>query len=162
LGRMTRTVWNMYQTAKREEADIYHFHDPELIPIGLLLRASGKGVIYDIHEDMPKEILSKHYLPEWGREFLSWIVGRIEDFASGRFSALVTVTPSIASRFRAFNPRTVIVHNYPYADELVRSNCATPWSDRRQAVAYLGGLTRHRAVQEMVYAMGLLPHSLSA
>src|SRR5580698_7581609 len=72
LSRMTHTVWRIYKEAKKQKADVYHFHDPELIPIGLLLRADGKSVIYDIHEDMPKEILSKHYLPRWSRGLVSW------------------------------------------------------------------------------------------
>jgi len=159
---MTRTVWKIYQEARKQNADVYHFHDPELIPIGLLLRAGGKDVIYDIHEDMPKEILSKQYLPRWSRELVSWFIDRIEGTASGRFSALVVVTPSIAQRFRPLNNRTITVHNYPYVRELVREGSSIPWDSRRQSVAYVGGLSLHRAVREMVEAMALLPDSLPA
>jgi len=162
LGRMTRTVWKVYVEAKKEDADVYHFHDPELIPVGLLLQALGKSVIYDIHEDMPKEILSKHYLPRWSRGFVSWFIDRIEGAASGRFSALVVVTPSIAKRFEPRNSRTVTIHNYPYVRELVREGNEIAWSARRQSVAYVGGLTFHRAIREMVGAMALLPDSISA
>jgi len=102
LARMTRTVWRIYRDAKKQRADVYHFHDPELILVGLLLKVSGKNVIYDIHEDMPKEILSKRYLPSWSRELVSWAVGKLEGAASGQFSALVVVTPSIAKRFQEF------------------------------------------------------------
>jgi len=159
---MTRTVWRIYKEARRQDADFYHFHDPELIPISLLLRAAGKIVIYDIHEDIPKEILSKRYLPRWGRELVSRIVTTVENTASGWFSALIVVTPSIAKRFRQINPRTVIVHNYPYIRELRPEGNAIPWADRRQSVAYVGGLTHQRAIREMVQAMALLPDSLPA
>jgi glycosyltransferase involved in cell wall biosynthesis len=162
LGRMTRVVWRMYQEAWRQDADVYHFHDPELIPIGLLLRARGKNVIYDIHEDMPKEVLSKTYLPRWSRSLVSWFVDKLEVTASGQFSALVVVTPSIAKRFMPLNRRTIIVHNYPYVRELIRDGENVPWESRRQAVAYVGGLTLTRAIREMVEAMAYLPEELPA
>jgi len=162
LARMTRTAWRAYERARRENADVYHFHDPELVPFGLLLLMNGKQVVYDIHEDLPRDVLSKHYLPEWSRPLVSWIAERMEQFACRKFSALVAVTPAIADRFRRINPRTVVVHNFPYADELVRQGAVPPWEQRRQAVAYVGGITIQRAIREMVTAMALLPDSLPA
>jgi glycosyltransferase involved in cell wall biosynthesis len=162
LGRMTTTVWRVYREALRQNADVYHFHDPELIPAGLLLRAMGKKVIYDIHEDMPKDILSKFYLPEWSRRVMAWTMEQIEGAACGHFSALVAVTPSIAERFLRLNQKTVIVYNYPYPSEIVFAQVASPWEARRQSVAYVGGITAQRAILEMVSAMALLPDSLEA
>lgn len=162
FNRMTRTVWQMYQEARKLRADVYHFHDPELIPVGLLLRAGGKDVIYDIHEDLPKELLSKVYIPKWSRGAVSWFFSVIENTASGQFSALVTVTPSIAERFQKLNKKTIIVYNYPYVRELIRENAGIPWEERRQSVAYVGGLTLQRAIREMIQAMALLPESLEA
>lgn len=160
--RMTKTVWNVYQRARELDAEVYHFHDPELIPVGLLLRLHGKHVIYDIHEDMPKEILSKLYLPAYTRGVMARIVDKIEGLASRQFSGLVVVTPSIAERFRPLNKNTIIVHNYPYVRELIRENNEIPWTSRRQSVAYVGGLTKSRAIHEMVKAMALLPDELPA
>jgi glycosyltransferase involved in cell wall biosynthesis len=162
LARMTRTVWHVYRKAKLEQADVYHFHDPELIPVGLLLRVSGKKVIYDIHEDMPKDVMSKSYLPFWSRRVVAWMAKHVEGIACGHFSALVVVTPSIAARFVRLNPETIIVYNYPYQNEVVLDLSTSKWDSRRQSVAYVGGITAQRAIREMVAAMGLLPDSLPA
>src|SRR5262249_17937063 len=71
VARMTRTAWHVFRQACRLDADVYHFHDPELIPVALLLRSTGKKVVYDIHEDYPKDILYKSYLPRWSRRFVA-------------------------------------------------------------------------------------------
>lgn len=162
LARMTRTAWRVYREARKLQADIYHFHDPELIPAGLLLRASGKDVIYDIHEDVPKDIFSKQYLPAWSRPLIAWLLEKLEAFVASRFSALITVTPSIAERFCRLNSRTIVVHNYPYQKELVGAMQESPWETRRQSVAYVGLISANRGIHEMVSAMNLLSESLPA
>ena len=162
ISRMTRTAWRVYRKAKKLEADIYHFHDHELIPAGLLLRASGKEVIYDIHEDVPKDVYSKHYLPSWSKPSVAWLLDRLEILVAKRFSALVTVTPSIAERFRSLNDRTIIVHNFPYQKEIVGAGERVPWATRRQAIAYVGLISANRGIREMVFAMSFLPRVVPA
>lgn len=162
LGRMTRTVWHVYREAVRQNGDIYHFHDPELIPIGLLLRFSRKRVIYDLHEDCPRDILAKPYLPAWSRGLVAWCVEKLESAACAHFSALVAVTPVIAARFEKINRRTVVVYNYPRTDEVIPCDCTSAWLQRGNAVAYVGGITRDRGISQMVEAMSLLPVSLQA
>ena len=162
IERMTRTVWRVYREALKQQADIYHFHDPELILVGLLLRASGKAVIYDIHEDVPKDVMSKEYLPSWSRRLISALAGKLETSCSGYFSALVIVTPSIASRFTSINKRIAIVRNYPYDKEIVIPEGTSPWSARRASVAYIGNISPERGIREMISALGLFPEDLPA
>jgi len=161
LARMTRTVWSVLREAEKQDADIYHFHDPELIPVGLILRNRGKNVIYDAHEDFPRDILIKAYLPGWSRRLLSQLASWGEDFACKRFSGIVSVTPGIAERIQQVNPRTITVCNYPYPEELLGED-APAWKSRKPAVAYVGTITPERGIVEMVRAMGYLSNSLAA
>src|SRR5581483_9662903 len=160
LLRITDTTRKVWWRAFCLQADLYHFHDPELIPAGLLLRACGKKVIYDVHEDVPRDLLAKEYLPAWQRQPLARLFEAMEDFVSRFFSALITVTPGIAKRFQ-HQPRTVLVRNFPRLEEFTPALTAT-WSDRLPAVAYVGGIAADRGIQEMVQAMGMLPGSLPA
>jgi glycosyltransferase involved in cell wall biosynthesis len=162
LERVTKTAWMVYRVALREKSDVYHFHDPELIPIGLLLGLKGKRVVYDVHEDVPRQIFSKHYIPKWLRGFVGGAVELMEIFTARRLSALVTATPYISSRFEHLNPCVVTVQNFPLLNELASKTTGLPWERRERAVAYVGGMTVPRGIREMVTAFSLLPEHYAA
>ncbi len=50
LKRMTIGARKVYRIAKRLDCDLYHIHDPELLPYGLKLQKEGKKVVFDSHE----------------------------------------------------------------------------------------------------------------
>jgi glycosyltransferase involved in cell wall biosynthesis len=152
------TLWQLLREARRTNAEVYHFHDPELIPIALLLRCRGKKVIYDIHEDLPRDILSKHYLPNWTRKPLSKVADWCEKSASRFFSALVPATPTIFEAFRHINTKMVMVQNFPIVDEFLPAY--TPWVQRKTAVAYVGNISRIRGIAQLVKAMALIPDAI--
>lgn len=65
--------------ALKQKANVYHFHDPELLFVGILLRLFTKAkIIYDVHEDYGKQILSKLYLPKFTRWAIASAVNTIE------------------------------------------------------------------------------------
>lgn len=161
LVRMTGTAWRLYREAMRLNGKIYHFHDTELIPIGLMLQVRGKQVVYDIHEDVPRVLLSRTYLPKWARRTIGWLVERIERMACRRFSALVAATPAIATRFEQISRRAVVVQNFPREEELGRP-VGSAWSQRHDAVAYPGLIAHNRGIREMVDAMGMLSEKSGA
>jgi glycosyltransferase involved in cell wall biosynthesis len=161
LCRITRGTWRVYDCAIRENADLYHFHDPALIPAGLLLWMQGKHVIYDIHEDVPKDLLSRYYIAPPFRRLFSWLFARLEEFAARRFSALVVTTPTVSKRFKGINENTVVVKNYPWKDELSSAQ-RVPWKNRPNAVVYVGACTKIRGIIEMVRAMDCIDPALQA
>ncbi len=159
LSRMTRTVWEVYREALRQRADVYHFHDPELIPVGLILKARGKSVVYDIHEDTPKVLLARYYLPSFLKRVLGWLVERAENTTARVFSGLAAATPSIAERFMARNRHTVVVHNFPDVQEIAPTTDGE-WNLRCRSIAYVGGIFPGRGIREVITALNLLPKEL--
>ncbi|PYU29046.1 MAG: hypothetical protein DMG32_01175 [Acidobacteria bacterium] len=93
IVRMTLGAWRVYRKAVRQQAELYHFHDPELLSVGLLLRARGAKIIYDIHEDLPRTMAYKFYLPTWLRRLLVPVTEWLENAGAARLSALVVATP---------------------------------------------------------------------
>src|ERR1035437_3505014 len=131
LLRMTKTVWNVYKKAKIIDAKIYHIHDPELLVIGLLLKARGKVVIYDSHEDLPRQILDKPWINPLLRRLISKLTEYVENFISRRYNAIVAATPTIKNRFVRINPNTVNINNYPIINV---NNSMFPWNERKNEI----------------------------
>jgi glycosyltransferase involved in cell wall biosynthesis len=144
----------VFQKGKELDADVYHFHDPELIPYGLKLKALGKKVIYDIHEDLPRAILSKEYIPSLLRRPLSYLVEKYENRAVRKLDYLITATPHIEKRFKPLNQNTQAINNYPLLSELDTE--ITPWGSREDQVCYIGSITRIRGLEQVLQAIGLL------
>jgi len=154
LTRMLGLTWKAFQIALRQRADIYHFHDPELLPIGVLLKLKTKAkVIYDVHEDVPKQILTKYWIPKLLRHPIAKIVNITEKSLTRFIDAVVVATEGIAENFQKFKP--VVIHNYPYLKMF--SNFSLK-EKKENIVVYVGGITRLRGAIEMVRAMEYLSH----
>jgi glycosyltransferase involved in cell wall biosynthesis len=156
---MTLTAWQVLRVSWRERADVYHFHDPELIPVGIVLALCGRRVIYDVHEDLPRQLLSKYWVPGWMRWAASRIAAVLEAVGSQLFRGVVAATPTIAARFPA--RKTRIVHNFPVVAELVTPGRRT-LAERPPHAAYIGGIDAIRGIREMVDGVALIPESLDA
>jgi glycosyltransferase involved in cell wall biosynthesis len=146
VGRMTVGSARLLRAAYRERAEVYHFHDPELIPVGLALKAAGRRVIYDVHEDVPRQIQYKPYLPGPAKLVASWGASGAEAVGAFAFDAIVAATPRIASRFPA--SRTVVVQNFPMLEEL-GGVLGPPYRERSPHVVYVGRITPEVGALEM-------------
>ena len=103
LSRFTKSVNLAYKKALELDADIYHLHDPELLRIAAKLKNKGKKVIYDAHEDLPRQILSKKYLKPIVRKLISSRIEKYENKVVKKLDAIVTATPYIRDRFLKVN-----------------------------------------------------------
>lgn len=149
--RMLNLTKQVYNRALECDAHIYHFHDPELIPIGLRLKRLGKTVIYDVHEDVPRQILSKSWIPSPLRNTASNLTERTENFAAKKFDAIVTATDFIADRFRVLNDNVVSVQNFPQIME--RPTQLKPTIPKNQICYISSHLSIERAIVPIVESM---------
>lgn len=155
LLRMLLTTFRVFRAVRALRARVYHFHDPELLPWALLLRLSGAAVIYDAHEDVPRDILSKAWIPGWLRRPLAWGFEFVEDFVARRLDAVVTATPHIRDRFLAAGCCALDINNYPIPGELLLAESADDFSrGARPDVCYAGLIIPIRGSREMVNAAG--------
>ncbi|WP_426195150.1 glycosyltransferase family 4 protein [Massilia sp. DWR3-1-1] len=153
LQRMLRTTYQVYRRALALDGDIYHLHDPELIPVGLRLKRMGKVVIFDAHEDVPKQLLNKPYLPTPARKLVSLAYSQFEQRACAKLDGIVAATPSIRDKFLLIHPGTVDVNNYPLPSEF---DASASWIDKSPEVCYVGGIGATRGIRQLVQACELM------
>jgi glycosyltransferase involved in cell wall biosynthesis len=128
---------------------VYHLHDPELLWIGLILRTIGCRVVYDAHEDLPEQILSKDWIPRPLRRPLSAALRRWLGFILRRLSGVIAATDGIADVLQLAT-RPTVVRNYPVL-ELIPEIAKRP-SGPLTRVLYLGQVSEDRGAAEMLDA----------
>lgn len=156
IDRILRGSLAILRAALRTKSKCFHVHDPELLPAALFLSALRKKVIYDAHEDLPAQMLTKPYVRKGLRRVSSVLVGSLELTLSLGLHGVVAANPAIARRFR--RRQVALVQNYPAIQEF-----STHQPDREHKTSnavYVGGLTRIRGVEEMILAIQLVPEKL--
>jgi glycosyltransferase involved in cell wall biosynthesis len=123
--------------------------------VGARLAREGLTVIYDAHEDVPRQLLTKQWIPAWARRPLSAAFEVYENHRVRQLAAVVGATPHITQRFAAVARRSVNVSNFPFLDELVPDAAPTVAGpvQRENAVCYVGGIFHTRGAFSMVRAL---------
>jgi glycosyltransferase involved in cell wall biosynthesis len=150
--RFLKTGRAVYRAALAVKADIYHIHDPELLPYAQLLRLRGKKVIYDMHENLPRAILTKDWISPGKRRLLAWLVHTAERFLLAGL-AVVFAETSYKKDYRWVNNGTDVL-NMPDIDYLLKLN-HTKKGDAF-SIGYVGGVTPTRGSITMLEAVALL------
>jgi len=149
LMRFTVTIGQVLRAAVEENASVYHYHDPELMPVGLALKLLGKKVVYDVHEDYGGSVTRKPWIPVPIRGAASLAVRVCEAIFARTCDRIVAATPVIAAKFHSGN--VVLVQNYPWLEEM-KSDHGPEYGRRGPVAVYIGALSEDRGVFEMVAA----------
>lgn len=150
--RMTEGAKKVYEAAKALDADIYHFHDPELLPYGLKLKRAGKKVIFDSHEDALEYILEKEWIPAPARKAVYVWFKDLQERVCRQIDAVITITPHLVDFFRKMNPRTVQIANYPTLNGAMPTVSPDPGT-----LVFAGGIARAWNHHTIIKALEKLP-----
>jgi len=156
FGRVTIVAWNLFIEALRQKADIYHFHDPELSFLCVLLRKLLKTkVIYDVHEDYYTSILLKKWIPN---AFARRLTARLFDFLEKqiivpKFDAVILAEKYYEDRFSSIKQKCYTILNYPirktpkYKNKLIDIKVH---DSKTFNIIYSGGITEDRGALNVV------------
>lgn len=157
LKRILNTGKKVVEKALTLNAEVYHFHDPELLRYTSRLKKNGAKVIYDSHEDLPKQVLDKPYLPKSVRGFISVLVEYYERKNSSKLNGVITATQTIKKRFDKYNKNVCCIYNYPILDRYTKN---LSWVDRPKSAVYIGGIFEKRGIWEITEAITKTDSSL--
>lgn len=148
LKRMLFAARTVYQKGLELDADIYEFHDPELLPYGLKLKKRGKRVIFDSHEDYPTQILEKDWIPGPLRRLISKAYRAYETHVVKQLDAVFfPCTKNGVNIFEGRAKETVILSNAVLMSEIPQELPKTKQPDR---VCCTGSLTYQRGITHLI------------
>lgn len=131
--------------ALKERADIYHIHNPDTLPIGLVLKLLKRKVIYDTHENFRKKILLRIWIPKSLRRLTAYFIFYSEKLCSYTFDATIVTQEE---QLREYT-RSHLIGNSPLKS--LRNDFNVNQSiEGVIKLVYVGGISEDRGLRHML------------
>jgi len=143
--RFLTSWWTLLKIMSNHRADVYHIHDPELLPASLLAKMLlRRRVVFDAHEDVSLTFL-KEYLRGWLKGPLARVMTFVVEATARRIDGVVTCTRLLHEAYEPFSRRVVTFVNYPAPRFIAEAEAARrPFSERRNEIVHVGTLRTER------------------
>ena len=151
--RLLQGPFLAFLAARRERAGVYHFHDPELLLTGVLLKLCRARVIYDVHEDYSLKIQARH-LPWFIKPLAPHLMRAVEWLGARFFDHLITADSHVASLFPPH--KTTVIANYPPLHFVTRDEQLPAATNERFRIVYVGGISLTRGIGQIIAAVDCL------
>lgn len=156
-ARILLSAFKAILLANKLSADVFQFHDPELLIYLRFIRRDVK-VIFDFHEDVRAQIKRKNYITKNLRTLISFFYGVVEKLMMPRIDGVITATEQISQNYSALKP-TQFVANYPIWREFSQIKREYKHKDTYNIV-YVGGLTPQRGLTELIDSLELVENKV--
>lgn len=154
LARHFVALPKLVVAAMRQRASVYHFQDPQLLPVAFALKVLfRRRVIYDAYEDFPSMVEQKRGIPRFLRPAVAKSIATLEDLAARLFDGIVTADPATLRRLaRAGTSRKLVFYNFPNLDFFPPPQAGAKAFD----IVYRGGLSERTGTFLVLKALHLL------
>lgn len=140
----------------RADAEVYQLHSPELLPLVRPLKRLGKAVVYDAHEDLPRHLLEKEWVPSPFRRPLGFAAERYLRRALQQVDDVVSPHSHVVEHLQRTVGKGTLVANFPLVKDLPQMTEAD-FAARPAVVCYSGTVYRHSNQEATLEALSRLP-----
>ncbi|ODS30392.1 MAG: Glycosyl transferase group 1 [Candidatus Scalindua rubra] len=136
------TQISLLKVLLKSDGDIFHFHDPELILSGVIIKLhKKKPVIYDKHENIPFGLIGNSHQRFGLGSFILWIFRKLDAFAMHNLDKVVLAEHSYS---HVIHENYIEILNYPFIPDSKH-----PVTKEYTAI-YVGGVTIERGILDII------------
>jgi glycosyltransferase involved in cell wall biosynthesis len=146
------SAWEAFRIARRLDADIFHYHDPDLHPFMNILVSLGEKVVFDMHENY---VGAQRHRRGGVFNKMMPAFAAYERYIVGRVHGVVYVSHGLANMFSGTDQRSCLVRN------IINTNQMDGWTppprdDAPILIAAGRNLSHERQCEKMVQALPLI------
>lgn len=146
-GRLKRILkgYQLIPSLLKTHADLFIFHDFELLPIGIILKMFRKKVIFDMHEDFISKSDTVEWLPNFSRKIIKFFCYSLQKIGMRIFDFWFLAEDPYKIYFQNTKTQHHVIHNYPITNINI-----TPQNRISNSMVYVGSITQNRGLWRMV------------
>ncbi|WP_010293035.1 glycosyltransferase family 4 protein [Clostridium senegalense] len=139
--------------AIEEKADIYHFHDFEIIYKAKKIKKKLPNckIIYDVHEHYPDMANMSNKIPKVIRPLSTFFVDKTELIISRGFDYIITADEAVEKRFKVVNKNVEVIHNFTQFIPEKKYEV-----EKKYDMIYQGGITIERGALQILKTVNII------
>ncbi|MCH8805355.1 MAG: glycosyltransferase family 4 protein [Planctomycetes bacterium] len=153
-----KTMWRVYQMARRWKADVYHAHEVESLAVGVLLKwRTGAKLIFDAHECF--HFTAARFVSGWYAKLVTAATSNMLRFLSRRAAHVIVVSFTNEEFYRdsCGCERVTIIHNSPPPDKF--QHVGKP-AEATRTITHDGYLDHSRGQDQILEALALVKRQM--